>query len=306
MENQNTIPQPARDYLARLVDARKRAYAASCLACWQQGQPFAAEWPNLKAEYVQDVAAKMRRYLGVKSVQRAPQSAVAEQTTKPETAKPARRSAGKGVTPEVATYDEYCAARGVDSFAPSEPSAHKFPNGVSGAAHRRILARIHAEGEAWQADRIRLRKEYDAKLASGEVRKPTRRESLERTAAGHPDNESVQAARRLLAKMRVPASKPDVEQPAKAVALPFKVVQFKVRKLTKYGRSQDAIEATLTGGNQYYAGLITETIGGMPWADAMTMYQSFEWQERNRAALTQARAYGLLAERTSTYTEAAG
>ena len=58
-----TIPESATAYIARLVDSRKKAYASDCLACWQQGQPFATEWPNLKAEYVQDVAAKMRRYL---------------------------------------------------------------------------------------------------------------------------------------------------------------------------------------------------------------------------------------------------
>ena len=69
----SAIPESASAYIARLVDSRKKAYASDCLACWQQGQPFASEWPNLKAEYVQDVATKMRRYLKVKT-----------QTVKPE------------------------------------------------------------------------------------------------------------------------------------------------------------------------------------------------------------------------------
>jgi hypothetical protein len=50
----------------------------------------------------------------------------------------------------------------------------------------------------WQALRDRLRAEYAAEVAAGRIRPPTRRERLERTAAGHPDNPSTHAARRLL------------------------------------------------------------------------------------------------------------
>jgi len=46
---------------------------------------------------------------------------------------------------------------------------------------------------------------YAAAVARGEIRSPqslSRRERLELTAAGHPDNPSVQAARRILAQMQ--------------------------------------------------------------------------------------------------------
>lgn len=184
------IPESATAYITRLVDSRKRAYAQDCLACWNQGQPFASEWPNLKAEYVQDVATKMRRYLKVK-----PQSTPA---VKPEpVAVPL-----VGDEPQVMTYNDYCYINGVAGHAldDADHGTYKFPNGISEAAKRRILKRSIANTEQWLADRARLKAEYDAKVANGEFRAPTSAESLERTAAGHPDNESVQAARRVIAK----------------------------------------------------------------------------------------------------------
>lgn len=63
------IPQAVTDYSDRLVDARKKAYVASCIACWNQGQPFVSEWPNLAAEYIQDIQRKLRRY-GLTEIQR--------------------------------------------------------------------------------------------------------------------------------------------------------------------------------------------------------------------------------------------
>jgi hypothetical protein len=45
-----------------------------------------------------------------------------------------------------------------------------------------------------------LRREYSEKLASGEIKNPTRNQELICQANGHDDNESTQAARRLLSK----------------------------------------------------------------------------------------------------------
>jgi hypothetical protein len=55
-----------------------------------------------------------------------------------------------------------------------------------------------------QGARDYAKAEYAKAIASGEivVANETRRERLMRLAEGHPDNESVQAARRLLAKMQ--------------------------------------------------------------------------------------------------------
>lgn len=45
-----------------------------------------------------------------------------------------------------------------------------------------------------------LRIEYARKIATGEIKEMGRWEKLKQTANGHPDNESVQAARRILTK----------------------------------------------------------------------------------------------------------
>lgn len=55
-----------------------------------------------------------------------------------------------------------------------------------------------------RAQQIASAEAFDTMLADGRLRLLTRRERLEQTAAGHPDNGSVQAARRILARMNAP------------------------------------------------------------------------------------------------------
>lgn len=52
------------------------------------------------------------------------------------------------------------------------------------------------------AKREKLRMEYAEKVAVGEIRPPTRIETLQQIAAGHPDNAATIAARKLLEKRR--------------------------------------------------------------------------------------------------------
>ena len=65
---------------------------------------------------------------------------------------------------------------------------------------RSIVARQAARSREVVARRDVLRQEYAGKVAAGELRPQTRLERLQEAAGGHPDLESVQAARRLLAK----------------------------------------------------------------------------------------------------------
>ena len=51
--------------------------------------------------------------------------------------------------------------------------------------------------------RDKLRNEYNEKVLKGEIRPPTRIEKLISIAKGHSDNESVQAARRILSKNNI-------------------------------------------------------------------------------------------------------
>lgn len=100
------------------------------------------------------------------------------------------------------TFDQYSAQRGVPSTPPSFPETHRTPRRPSKASMRSTGRRIANELDAWQERRDALRKEYDAKIESGEIRQPTRRERLERTAQGTGDQ--AEAARRLLAKSDQP------------------------------------------------------------------------------------------------------
>ena len=75
-----------------------------------------------------------------------------------------------------------------------------YPNGISNAEKRRIDIRYSERtlNNAQEADKAAL--EYDRLFALGEIRPPERREILIARANGHPDNESVQACRRLCEK----------------------------------------------------------------------------------------------------------
>ena len=62
--------------------------------------------------------------------------------------------------------------------------------------HRDVLGQ-------WQNRRDAARLEYRELLEAGEIVVPTRTQQLIKTARGHPDNQGVQAARRLLAKRSI-------------------------------------------------------------------------------------------------------
>jgi len=100
----------------------------------------------------------------------------------------------------VQSFDEFCVARGVPSSPPSDESLHRGSHHVSGVQQKRAWARADRDGREWAARRAALYQEWQHLAARGQVREPTYEERLIRTAQGHEDNESTQAARRVLAK----------------------------------------------------------------------------------------------------------
>jgi hypothetical protein len=99
----------------------------------------------------------------------------------------------------VFTEDDYLTRHGAP-FAFGDAGLHKTHTRMSRKQwDRQVKQQVRKDAEL-AAKREALRVEYRAKLSASEIRKPTRREQLEKTAAGHPDNESVQAGRRLLCK----------------------------------------------------------------------------------------------------------
>lgn len=129
--------------------------------------------------------------------------------TPPEIVQPA--AAGEVVP---MTFEEFSKSKGVSSTPPDFPESHRAPGGVSKTSARAMADRIVKANAEWQARRDEVRAEYDGLLAKGELRIPTRTESLTETAK--LDTEAGEAARRLLAKSgKAPEVQDTVEAKAK-------------------------------------------------------------------------------------------
>ena len=96
--------------------------------------------------------------------------------------------------------NEYLERHGAGMASMGEPALHRQPGSTSKQRAARAATQAMRDA-AWAQRREQLRREYAALVAAGQLRPRTRRERLERTAAGHPDKESTRAARRLLEKM---------------------------------------------------------------------------------------------------------
>ena len=101
---------------------------------------------------------------------------------------------------QVMTEEEYLASKGYGAMGYSEPGLHKSSARVSQNTRDKQAQQVMENAQEYDAKREELRQEYQAKLESGEIRKPTNIEKLLRTAQGHEDNQSVKSARKLLEK----------------------------------------------------------------------------------------------------------
>lgn len=129
----------------------------------------------------------------------------AARDSEPARQEPRRDQRAEG-QPQVLTFDEFAGRQGYGEPFLSEAGMHGPAGHNSGAANRRNLKTLAERGAEYQQRREELRTEYDALVASGAIRQPTRRERLEKAASGHPDLESTKAAQRLLAQMNKPAA----------------------------------------------------------------------------------------------------
>jgi len=101
----------------------------------------------------------------------------------------------------VLTEEEYLALHGAPHLEGAEPALHRLPGGLPKSRKGKIMEKVHSRMLQIERRRDELRQLYADEVEAGTVRPPSRVERLRRTAQGHPDNESVQAARRLLKKM---------------------------------------------------------------------------------------------------------
>ena len=97
--------------------------------------------------------------------------------------------------------DDYLSSLGLGSVVSDYTlDTVRLPHGETLRQRRKRLEASQAAATAHFDARDEARKEYERLVNSGEVRPPTRIESYMRTANGHPDNQSTQAARRMLEK----------------------------------------------------------------------------------------------------------
>ena len=103
--------------------------------------------------------------------------------------------------PLVKTFYEYAIEHGWNRFQGIyEPKPWCDGYSQHDSSWRYSEMKRATDTENWIMRREELYSQYERLISTGEIRKPTRKEELISIAMGHPDNESVQAAKRILRK----------------------------------------------------------------------------------------------------------
>ena len=122
----------------------------------------------------------------------------------PETEKSseaAEKAEEKTGDPEVMSLDQFLASRGVAApISDFMIDKLKIPHGLTARQEQQFHKEAEAARNAYHNKRDAAIEEYERLVAEGKIRKPTIIEEALRKAHGHPDNPSVQAARRVLKK----------------------------------------------------------------------------------------------------------
>lgn len=120
--------------------------------------------------------------------------------------RPAQQGAGGllAAEPIPMDFETFASLRGGSMSDVGDAGAHKRGRRQSNKQWNRIIKAIDARSALVLARRCTAREEYDEAVSRGELRPLTRLERLKATASGHPDNPSVQAAKRLLSALKVP------------------------------------------------------------------------------------------------------
>ena len=100
----------------------------------------------------------------------------------------------------VMTEEEYLSSKGYSFMGYSEAGLHKGSKNESKRSRKQAVDLVQSRAQEYDEKRQELRKEYQAKLESGEIRKPTAIEKSLKVAQGLDERSDVQAARRTLAK----------------------------------------------------------------------------------------------------------
>lgn len=102
---------------------------------------------------------------------------------------------------QILTEEKYLTANGASKFDLGESALHKNRGNHSDKIWSQIVNTQAEKDRVLITRRQQLREEYHAQVEAGVIRPPTRIERLTAIAAGDPDLEATQAAKRLLAKL---------------------------------------------------------------------------------------------------------
>lgn len=148
--------------------------------------------------------------------------------------------------PRAIDFEHFAAERGASRQDFGDAGLHRGSRNQSHAARARNIKNQADRDTQLGQRRNALRDEYDAAVARGEVRPLSRTERLVQTARGHEDNESVQAARRLLEKQGVEwREKKYAEEPgavdAKDNPLPQLIIPGAERSAAQLAKARESI-----------------------------------------------------------------
>jgi len=104
------------------------------------------------------------------------------------------------MTPEILTFEQYASRHGLSRQNIGEAALHRSSNTKSANSHKKDVELQAERDRKLINQRDFLHQEFTAKIAIGELREPTREESIIQNANGHEDKESTWAARRIAEK----------------------------------------------------------------------------------------------------------
>jgi hypothetical protein len=146
----------------------------------------------------------------------------------------------------VLTEEEYLAQQGYGRGAIGEAGLHRSSNNISRKVwQKKVDAQFDKDAEVVKK-RAELRQEYQDKVVAGEIRSPSRFEELIKKANGHPDNEAVQAARRLLEKKGIDWENPQSAPISKQEALKNKIAQKRKSGVSVSNSAKNDTQALLS------------------------------------------------------------
>lgn len=218
-------------------------------------------------------------YRNVKGTSDVNEAATASQRTE--------RTGGKQVGADVPamTEEEYLASKGLGSpMSDYMLDKMRIPHGETARQMAKRKQEAERAMEEHAAQKEAARKEYREKIANGELREPTKEEAeqkridaLVKTANGHDDNPSVQAARRVLDKRGIEWKKnEDIFTRAERIAQDVaNKKELEKREPTKAGKIPQEEKEDLLSQKEYVD-------NGMSSALEQTQYKTLEeWEDKN-------------------------